>query len=99
MKASLSGFPFENNFRSLEKRSRTLVEEGKELVGHNIGYWLSGLCSLCLHLCVSLCLLPWGFLTLCYLYPTGGSKNRPKTFARRHLLTNQICILLFYFRA
>ncbi len=45
MKESLSGFPFEYNSRSFEKRSRTLVEEGKELVGHNIGYWLSGLCS------------------------------------------------------
>ena len=53
---------------------------------------------LCLRLCVSLCLVS-GFLTLCYLYPTGGSKNRPKILARRHLLTNQICILLFYFRA
>ena len=29
-----------------------------------------------------------GFLTLCYLYPTGGLKNRPKILARRHLLTN-----------
>ena len=40
-----------------------------------------------------------GSLTQCYLYPIGGSKNRPKIWARRHLLTNQICILLFYFRA
>ena len=59
------GFSFENNFRSFEKRSRTLVEEGKELVGHNIGYWLSGLCSLCFHLCVSLCLL---WLPNCVIY-------------------------------
>ena len=65
MKESLSGFPFENNFRSFEKRSRTLVEEGKELVVHNIGYWLSGLCSLCLHLCVSLCLF---WLPNCVIY-------------------------------
>ena len=24
-----------------------------------------------------------GSLTLCYIYPTGGSKNRPKILARR----------------
>ena len=38
-------------------------------------------------------------LTVCYLYPNSGSQNRPKILARRHLLTNQIRIALFYFRA
>ena len=58
-------------------------------------YWLNGLSSIVCKFvsCV------FGFLTLCYLYHTGGSKNRPKILARRHLLTNQIFILLFYFRA
>ena len=99
MKESLSGFPFEYNSRPFEKRSWTLVEEGKELVGHSIGYWLSGLCSSVSSFVCKLVSCVYGFLTLCYLYPTGGSKNRPKILARRHLLTNQICILLFYFRA
>ena len=99
MKESLSGFPFEYNSQPFEKRSWTLVEEGKELVGHSIGYWLSGLCSSVSSFVCRLVSCVSGFLTLCYLYPTGGSKNRPKILARRHLLTNQICILLFYFRA
>ena len=74
-------------------------EEGKELVGHRIGYWLSGLLSSVSSFVCKLVSCVYGSLTLCYLYSTGGSKNRPKTFAGRHLLTNQICILLFYFRA
>ena len=35
-------------------------------------------------------------LTVCYLYPTSGSKNHPKILAHKHLLINQICILVFY---
>ena len=72
-----------------EDRSWTLVEEGKEFAGHSIGYCFTGFvacCSVFVLVCVN------GSLTLCYLYPTGGSKNRPKILARRHLLTNQICI-------
>ena len=99
MKESLSGFSFKCDSRPSEARSWTLVDEGKELVGHSIGYWLSGLCSSVSSFVCKLVSCVSGFLTLCYLYPTGGSKNRPKIFARRHLLTNQICILLFYFRA
>ena len=87
-KESLSGFSFECDSRPSEESLWTLVQEGKEFAGHGIGYCFTGLVT-CLRLCVS----------LCYLYPTGGSKNRPKILARRHLLTNQICILLFYFRA
>ena len=94
MKESLTGFSFKCDSRPSEERSWTLVEEGKEFAGHNIGYCFTGLVA-CLRLYVS-CV--YGSLTLCYLYPTGGSKNRPKILARRHLLTNQICILLFYFR-
>ena len=93
MKESLSGFSFECDSRPSEARSWTLVEEGKEFVGHSIGYCFTGLVA-----CVLVFILINGSLTLCYLYPTGGSKNRPKILARRHLLTNQICILLFYFR-
>ena len=96
MKESLSGFSFECDSRPSEARSWTLVEEGKEFAGHSIGYCFTGLVA-CVF--VLLLVLVNGSLTLCYLYPTGGSKNRPKVLARRHLLTNQICILLFYFRA
>ena len=62
-------------------------------------YWLSGLSSSVSSFVCKLVSCVYGSLTLCYLYPIGGSKNRPKILARRHLLTNQICILLFYFRA
>ena len=96
MKESLLGFSFECDLRRSEARSWTLVEEGKEFAGHSIGYCFTGLVA-----CVFVLLLVFinGSLTLCYLYPTGGSKNRPKILAHRHLLTNQICILLFYLRA
>ena len=94
MKESLSGFSFECDSRTSETRSWTLVEEGKEFAGHSIGYWFTGLVA-----CVLVLVCVYGSLTFCYLYPTGGSKNRPKILARRHLLTNQICIFLFYFRA
>ena len=67
------------------------VEE-KEFAGQSIGYCFTDLVACGL-------VLVNGSLTLCYLYPTGGSKNRPKILARRYLLTNQLCILLFYFRA
>ena len=96
MKESLSGFSFECVSRPSEARSWTLIEEGKEFAGQSIGYCFTGwvACGLVLvFVCVN------GSLTLCYLYPTGGSKNRPKILACRHLLTNQICILLFYFWA
>ena len=100
MKESLSGFSFECNARPSEDRSWTLVEEGKEFAGHSIGYCFTGLVACVLVLVfVFVLVLVNGSLTLCYLYPAGGSKNRPKILARRHLLTNQICILLFYFRA
>ena len=101
MKESLSGFPFEYNSRPFEESSWTLVEEGKEFVGmyRLLLYWLSGLSSSVSSFVCKLVSCVYGSLTLCYLYPTGGSKSRPKILARRHLLTNQICILLFYFRA
>ena len=92
MKESLSGFSFEWDSWPSEAMSWTLVEEGKEFAGHCIGYCFTGLVA-----CVFVFLK--GSLTLCYLYRNGGSQNRPKVLARRHLLTNQICILLFYFRA
>ena len=62
-------------------------------------YWLSGLSSFVSSFVCKLVSCVYGSLTPSYLYPTGGSKNHPKILARRHLLTNQICILLFYFRA
>ena len=62
-------------------------------------YWLSGLSSSVSSFVCKLVSCVYGSLTLCYLYPTGRSKNRPKILARRHLLTNQICILLFHFQA
>ena len=96
MKESLSGFSFECDSWQSEAKSWTLVEEGKEFAGHSIGYCFTGLVACCL---VFVLVFVNGSLTLCYLYPTGRSKNRPKILARRHLLTNQICILLFYFRA
>ena len=83
MKESLSGFPFEYNSRPFEKRSWTLVEEGNELVGHSIGHWLSGLCSSESSFVCKLVSCVYGFLTLCYLYPTGGSKNRPKLLTKQ----------------
>ena len=43
MKESLSGFSFECNSRPSEERSWTLVEDGKEFVGHSIGYCITGL--------------------------------------------------------
>ena len=43
MKESLSGFSFERDLRPSEARSWTLVEEGKESVGHSIGYCFTGL--------------------------------------------------------
>ena len=92
MKESLSGFSFECDSRPFEVKSWTLVEEGKEFVGHSIGYCFTGLVA------CGLALIN-GSLTLCYLYRNSGSKNRPKIFARSHLLTNQICVLQFYFRA
>ena len=68
--------------------------EEKEFAGQNIDYCFTDLIArLGLSLCVA------GSLTVCYLYRNSGSKNRPIILARRHLLTNQICILLFYFRA
>ena len=94
MKESLSGFSFECDSRPSEARSWTLVEEGKEFAGHNIGYWFTDLMASGLVL-----VFVNGSLTVCYLYRNSGSKNRPKILARRHLLTNQICILQFYFRA
>ena len=97
MKESLSGFSFECDSQPSEARSWTLVEEGKEFAGHSIGYCCTGLVAC--GVLVLVFVLGNGSLTLCYLYPTGGSKNRPKILARRHLLTNQICILVFYFRA
>ena len=93
MKESLSGFSFECDSRPSKARSWTLVDEGKEFAGRSIGYCFTGLVA-----CVVLVFV-FGSLTLCYSYPTGGSKNRPNISARRHLLTNQICILLLYFRA
>ena len=92
MKESLSGFSFECHSRPSEARSWTLVEEGKEFAGQSIGYCFTGLVACDL-------VLVNGSLTLCYLYRNSGSKNRPQILARRDLLTNQICILLFYFRA
>ena len=95
------GFSFEYNSRPFEESSRTLVEEGKEFVGmyRLLLYWLSGLSSSVSSFVCKLVSCVYGSLTLCYLYPTGGSKNRAKILVRRHLLTNQICILLFCFRA
>ena len=93
MKESLSGFSFECDSRPSEARSWTLADEGKKFAGQSIRlllYWLSGLWF-------SLRLSQW--LPVCYLYRNRGSKNRPKILARRHLLTNHIGILLFYFRA
>ena len=43
MKESLSGFSFECDSRPSEARSWTLVAEGKEFVGHSIGYCITGL--------------------------------------------------------
>ena len=43
MKERLSGFSFECDSRPSEERSWTLVEEGKEFVGHSIGYCITGL--------------------------------------------------------
>ena len=40
---SLSGFSFECDSRPFEARSWTLVEEGKEFVGHSIGYCITSL--------------------------------------------------------
>ena len=94
MKESLSGFSFECDSRPSVSRPWTLVDEGKEFAGLSIGYCFAGLVA-----CVFVLVFVNGSLTLCYLYPTGGSKNRSKISARRYLLTNQICILLFYFRA
>ena len=67
------------------------VEE-KKFAGQSIGYCFTDLM-------VRLGYFVNGSLTVCYLYRTGGSKNCPKILALRHLLTNQICILIFYFRA
>ena len=92
MKESLSVFSFERDSWPSVARSWTLVEEGKEFAGQSIGNCFTGLVACGL-------VLVNGSLTLCYLYRNSGSKNRPKIWARRHLLTNQICILLFYFRA
>ena len=92
MKESLSDFSFECDSRPSEARSWTLVEEGKEFAGHSIGYCFTGLAA-------CLLVLVYGSLTQCYLYCNSGSMNRPKILVRRHLLTNQICILLFYFWA
>ena len=77
MKESLSGFSFECDSRPSEVRSWTLVEEGKEFVGQSIGYCITGLVACCLvFVLVFVCV--YGSQTLCYLYPTGGSKSRPK---------------------
>ena len=43
MQESLSGFSFECDSRPSEARSLTLVEEGKEFVGHSIGHCITGL--------------------------------------------------------
>ena len=92
MKESLSGFSFEFDSQPSVARSWTLVEEGKEFAGQSIGYCFTGLVACGL-------VLVNGSLILCYLYRNSWSKNRPKILARRHLLTYQICILLFHFRA
>ena len=89
---SLSVFSFECDSWPSVARSWTMAVEEKEFAGHSIGYCFTDL-------------VPSGFvfvngsLTVCYLYRNSGSKNRPKILAYRHLLTNQICILLFYFKA
>ena len=91
MKESLSGF-------SLERDSRPSV-------GHELWLWKKR--NLPDRVSATALLTSWlnglvlvnGSLTVCYLYRNSGSENRPKILARRHLLTNQICILLFYFRA
>ena len=93
MKESLSGFYFERDSWPSVARSWTLVMEEKEFARQSICYCFTDLMAR-----LGLVLVN-GSLTVCYLYPTGGSKNRPKILACRHLLTNQICILLFYFRA
>ena len=93
MKESLSVFSFERDSWPSEERSWTLAVEEKEFAGQSIGYCFTDLVAR-----LGLVLLN-GSLTQCYLYRNSGSKNRPKILARRHLLTNQICILLFYFRA
>ena len=86
MKESWPVFSFERDSRP--SWSWTLVVEEKEFAGQSIGYCFTDLVA------------KWMVLWLvCYFYPNSGSKNRPKILARRHLLTNQICILLFYFRA
>ena len=54
-------------------------------------YWLSGLSSSVSSFVCKLVSCVYGFLTLCYLYPTGGSKNRPKILARRHFVTIFVC--------
>ena len=87
---NLSGFSFERDSRPSVARSWTLIVEEKEFAGQSIGYCFTDL--------MEAWFSRWS-LTVCYLYRNSGSKNRPKILARRHLLTIQICILLFYFRA
>ena len=89
MKESLSGFSFERDSRPSVARSWSLVVEERDIARQSIGYCFTDLVASG---------FVFGSLTVCYLYRS-GSKNRPKILARRHLLTNQICILLFYFRA
>ena len=76
------GFSFEYNSRPFEESSWTLVEEGKEFVGmyRLLLYWLSGLSSSVSSFVCKLVSCVYGSLTLCYFYPTGGSKNRSKNF-------------------
>ena len=68
-----------------------MAVEEKEFAEQSIGYCFTDFVVLVASLS------EW--LPVCYLYRNSGSKNRPKILARRHLLTNQICILLFYFKA
>ena len=92
MKESLSVFSFERNSWPSVARSWTLAVEEKEFAGQSIGYYFTDLVASGFDLVND-------SLTLCYLYRNSRSKIRPKILARRHLLTNQICIFLFYFRA
>ena len=68
---SLSVFSFERDSRPSVARSWTLAVEEKEFAWQSIGYCFTDLVA-------------W-WMTLwyvCYLYPTCGSKNRPKILAR-----------------